>query len=157
MHLRILIAATALAALAASAFAAGGPVVNPHVSTDTSVDFRTIDRIIASVVTEDMTDEQKILAVFHAMRRMWVHGPSPGRVAYDFHKVIHSIGTGACLTMTTPLHVVYERMGYKWAEGPKWKTPKSVSKTFAKDGKFEVEVPGPKWPRMQSLTLSVAP
>jgi hypothetical protein len=46
---------------------------------------------------------------------------------------------------------------YKWAEGPKWRTPKSVSKTFAKDGEFEVEVAGPKWPRMQSLTLSVAP
>jgi len=113
VHLRILVTAAALAALTASALAAGKPVVNPHVGTDTSVDYTTIDRIIASVVKKGMTDEQKVLAVFHAMRRMWVHGPTPGRLAYDFHKVIHSIGTGACLTMTTPLHVVYDRMGYK--------------------------------------------
>ncbi|MHC4716417.1 MAG: PKD domain-containing protein [Planctomycetota bacterium] len=96
-----------------AAFAEGAGVVNPHVRTDTSVDFRTVDSIVASVVKEGMTDEQKVLAAFHAVRRMFVHGPTPRHLAYDFHKIMHSVGTGACLSMTTPLQVIYKRMGYK--------------------------------------------
>jgi len=107
-----LIALLAIAFGVASAAAAPG-VANPHVKTNTSVDWRTVDSVIASTVKDGMTDEQKVLAVFHAVRRMFVHGPTPRHLAYDFHKVMHVLGTGACLTMTTPLHVLYERMGYK--------------------------------------------
>ena len=52
----------------------------------------------------------------------------------------------------SPLTVKYE-----WSEGEDWKTPKSVSKTFRKDGTFEITVAGPKYPLMKALTLSVAP
>ena len=44
-------------------------VVNPHVKTDKSVDFRTIGSIIDSVVKEGMKHEEKVLAIFHAIRR----------------------------------------------------------------------------------------
>ena len=88
-------------------------VVSPHIKTDKSVDFRTIDSIIESVVKEGMSDEEKVLAIFHVMRRNFVHGPPPPDMAYDFHRIQHSVGVGACLTMTTPLKVIYERMGYK--------------------------------------------
>jgi hypothetical protein len=88
-------------------------VVNPHVKTDKSVDFRTIDSIIDSVVKEGMKHEEKVLAIFHVVRRNFVHGPPPPSIAYDFHKIQRSVGVGACLTMTTPLKVIYERMGYK--------------------------------------------
>ena len=75
-------------------------VVNPHIRTDTSVDFRTVDSILAGVVKDDMTDEQKVLAVFNLLRRMMVHGPCPDHLAFDFHKVMHSLGTGSCLLQT---------------------------------------------------------
>lgn len=88
-------------------------VVKPHVKTDKSVDFQTIDSIIDSVVKEGMSDEDKVLAIFHVIRRNFVHGPPPPDMAYDFHRIQHSVGVGACLTMTTPLKVIYERMGYK--------------------------------------------
>ena len=113
MQLQVVLILMVVFAVGAAVFAEGAGVVNPHVKTDTSVDFRTVDSIIASTVKEGMTDEQKVLAVFHTIRRMFVHGPTPRALAYDFHKVMHSVGTGACLSMTTPLQVVYSRMGYK--------------------------------------------
>jgi len=88
-------------------------VINPHVKTDKSVDFQTIDSIINSVVKDGMSNEEKVLAMFHVIRRNFVHGPPPRDIAYDFHRIQHSVGVGACLTMTTPLKVIYERMGYK--------------------------------------------
>jgi hypothetical protein len=44
-----------------------------------------------------------------------------------------------------------------WAEGDGWKEPKTVTKSFEKNGAFELDVAGPKYPRMESLVLSVAP
>ena len=129
----VLAMAGVLAACAAVAMADGAAVVNPHVKTDTSVDFRTVDSIVASVVKEGMTDEQKVLAAFHTIRRMFVHGPTPPRLAYDFHKIMHSVGTGACLSMTTPLQVVLKRMGYE-------------SRSWVHDGHHMMEVRyGDQW------------
>lgn len=88
-------------------------VVDPHVKTDTSIDFRTVEGILGSLIEEGMTDEEKVLKIFHTIRRMFVHGPTPRILAYDFHKVMHVLGTGACLSMTTPLHMLYDRLGYK--------------------------------------------
>jgi hypothetical protein len=46
---------------------------------------------------------------------------------------------------------------WNWAEGEGWKDAKSVTKTFEKNGTFEIEIAGPKYPRMTSLILQVAP
>jgi len=114
MQLNIILAAWLMGAVAVTAAAAEAPVVlDPHVSTDQAPDFRTIDRLIQSVVKKGMTNEKKVLAVFHVIRRNFIHGPTPRHLAYDFHKIQHSLGTGACLSMTTPLHVICERMGLK--------------------------------------------
>jgi len=88
-------------------------VVNPHIRTDTSVDFRTVESILAGVVRDGMTGEQKVLAVFHLVRRMMVHGPCPDHLAFDFHKVMHVLGTGSCLRQTTPLAMLLGQLGYK--------------------------------------------
>lgn len=114
MQFQVILPVSVVVALAGTALAVGAPgVVNPHVKADKSVDWRSIDSVIKSVVKEGMTDEEKVLAVFHTVRRMFVHGPTPPGMAYDFHKVMHVLGTGACLSMTTPLQVLYKRMGYK--------------------------------------------
>jgi hypothetical protein len=86
--------------------------VDPHIKTNRTVDFRTVDSILDSLIDEGMSDEEKVLKVFHTIRRMFVHGPTPRALAYDFHRVLHVLGTGACLSMTTPLHLLYERLGY---------------------------------------------
>jgi hypothetical protein len=87
-------------------------VVNPHIATDKSVDFRTVDSMLDSIIRDNMTDEQKVLAVFNTLRRVMVHGPSPKHLAFDFHKVMHALGTGSCLRQTTPLAMLYKRLGY---------------------------------------------
>jgi hypothetical protein len=46
---------------------------------------------------------------------------------------------------------------YQWYEGEGWKIWKSAKHTLVKDGQFQIEVAGPKYPRMNSLMLSVEP
>ncbi len=88
-------------------------VVDPHIRVDGVADWRSADALLASITDIGMTDEQRVLAVFHTVRRLFVHGPVPNAWAYDFHKVMHVLGTGACLSMTTPLHMLYQQLGYR--------------------------------------------
>jgi len=104
--------------LAAALLAAPGKadcqtVVNPHVSTDRSVDCSTIDRILEDLITEGMTDEEKVLAVFHWIRRVLYHGDGPAEFAFDFHKMVHVLGNGSCLRQTAPLAFLLSRLGYE--------------------------------------------
>ncbi|HUW83855.1 MAG TPA: hypothetical protein VMZ31_13790 [Phycisphaerae bacterium] len=46
---------------------------------------------------------------------------------------------------------------YQWAEGSNCLNARSIARTFTADGQFEVDVAGPKYPRMEYLSLSVAP
>ncbi|MFH1572253.1 MAG: hypothetical protein ABIL09_29955 [Gemmatimonadota bacterium] len=105
-----------MAAEAAALRRAGsdGPgVVDPHVAASGAPDLRSVDAFLASLVRPGMSDEEKVLAVFHTVRRLFVHGPTSPDLAYDFHRVLHVLGTGACLSMTAPLHLLYERLGYR--------------------------------------------
>ena len=88
-------------------------VVNPHVSTDRSVDCSTAERILEDLITEGMTDEQKVLAVFHWIRRVLYHGDGPEELAFDFHKMVHVLGNGSCLRQTAPLAHLLSRLGYE--------------------------------------------
>lgn len=95
-------------------------VVNAYVTTDKSVDCRTVDSILKSLIKEGMRDEEKVLAVFHWLRRAIWHGRGDLELdlAYNFHYQIHIFGTGSCLRQTTPLSVLWERIGFKtrgWA------------------------------------------
>ncbi|HUU29741.1 MAG TPA: hypothetical protein VM123_18205 [archaeon] len=88
-------------------------VLNPHVSTDKSIDCSSLDRILKGLIKKDMTDEQKVLAVFHWIRRVLYHGDGPEELAFDFHKMINVMGNGSCLRQTTPLSVLLSRLGYE--------------------------------------------
>jgi hypothetical protein len=88
-------------------------VLNPHVTTDKSVDCSTVDSILADLIEPGMTDEQRVIAVFNWIRLMIVHGDGPKALAYDFHKMIHVMGNGSCLRQTTPMAYLLKRLGYE--------------------------------------------
>ncbi|MCG3177696.1 MAG: hypothetical protein BIFFINMI_00015 [Phycisphaerae bacterium] len=94
-----------------------GAVVNPLVTTDRSIDTSTADTILAGLIRKDMTDEQKVLAVFNWVRRMLYHGDGPVQYAYNFHNMIGIFGNGSCLRQTTPMWVLLDRLGYKCRTG----------------------------------------
>ncbi len=111
--------AMALTVLAAiwmgpAAPAAGpGVVTDPYVLTDRSVDARTVEGIVKGLVREGMSDEEKVLAVYHWIRRLIYHGDGPVQYAYNFHHMIHVYGHGSCLRQTTPMWVLLDRLGYE--------------------------------------------
>jgi hypothetical protein len=95
-------------------------VRDPVVTTDKSIDTRSVDAIVKGLVRDGMTDEEKVLAAFNWIRRVIYHGDGPREYAYNFHNMIHVYGHGSCLRQTTPLWVLLSRMGYKshnWAIG----------------------------------------
>ncbi len=93
--------------------AAPAGVVDPVVLTDKSVDCRTVDGIVKGLIKKGMTDEQKVLAVFHWVRLLLYHGDGPREYAYNFHHMINVYGHGSCLRQTTPVWVLLDRLGYK--------------------------------------------
>jgi hypothetical protein len=105
------------AVLAAAPPAPGAAVVNPRIVTDKSIDCSTVDRILAGLIRKDMTDEQKVLACFHWIRRLIYHGDGPVQYAYNFHNMINVYGHGSCLRETTPMWVLLSRLGYKCRTG----------------------------------------
>ena len=96
-----------------AAAATDASVVNPHVSTDKSVDCSTADRILRDLVKDDMTDEQKVLACFHWIRRVLYHGDGPRELAYNTHAMLNVLGNGSCLRQTSQLALLLQRLGYK--------------------------------------------
>jgi hypothetical protein len=92
-------------------------VVNPWVTTDRSIDTSTVDNILKGLIRKDMTDEQKVLAVYNWIRRVIYHGDGPVKYAYDFSRMINVYGHGSCLRQTTPMWVLLDRLGYKCRTG----------------------------------------
>src|SRR3990172_4434609 len=107
-----ILSAFAAVAFASSNAAAAEPAVvsDPHVVTDKSVDCRTVDRILKSLITDGMTDEEKVLTVYHWLRRVMSHGYGEQDVDlnYNLHYQVHIFGVGSCLRQTTPLSVLWE-------------------------------------------------
>ncbi len=94
------------------------PVVeDPRVWTDQSVDCSTIERSLKSLIKAGMSDEQKVLACYHWIRRVLYHGDGPIQYAYNFHNLIHIFGNGSCLRQTTPLWVLLDKLGFKCRTG----------------------------------------
>ena len=112
-----------VASLGAVALGAEAPVVkDPYVTTDKSIDCRTIDRILKGLIKDGMTDEEKVVTVYNWLRRVMSHGYGEQNydLNYNFHYQVHIFGVGSCLRQTTPLSVMWERLGYKthgWATG----------------------------------------
>ncbi len=88
-------------------------VRNPHVSTDRSVDASSVERILASLIRKKMTGEQKVLAVFHWVRRAVYHGDGLKKHASDFHYLVNVSGHGSCLRQTRLIAILLDRLGYR--------------------------------------------
>jgi hypothetical protein len=88
-------------------------VVNPRVTTDKSVDTSSIDAIVKDLIKPGMSDEQKVLAVFHWVRRIVYHGDGLKKYARDFHYLVNVSGHGSCVRQTRLAAVVLERLGYR--------------------------------------------
>jgi len=59
-----------------------------------------------------MSDEQKVLSVFHWIRRLLFHGDGPHDISFDFNKLFHSMGNGSCLRQTAPMALLLDRLGF---------------------------------------------
>jgi hypothetical protein len=108
-----------LVALAASGCFGGlakGPrfVTNPRVTTDRSVDCSSIDTIRRSLISPEMTDEQKVLAIFHWTRRVLYHGDGAMKeYAWHLPYLINVFGHGSGLRQTTLMAVLCDRLGFR--------------------------------------------
>jgi hypothetical protein len=132
---RTLIAVLVFAPIPLAAAPASQPavVINPRISTDKSVDTSTTDRILASLTRDNMTDEQKVLAVFNWIRTVLYHGDGPAELSYNFDVMLHTLGNGSCLRQTTPLAMLLGKLGYE-------------SRSWTHDGHHMLEVKyGGKW------------
>jgi hypothetical protein len=103
---------SALCAVLPAAAAAAEGVVDPHVRTDRSVDTRSARTIIRDVVRPGMSDEEKVLALFHWVRRVIFHSGPEEPVRHDFNRMINGFGYGSCYMQTHPLAHLYQQLGY---------------------------------------------
>lgn len=109
------IAVMAAAAVAAEpvAIPPAPGVANPRVTTDRSIDCSTVNSILAGLIRDGMSDEQKVVAVFNWVRRVFVHADGPRFCAFDFHTMVNVLGNGSCLRQTTPMSLLVGRLGYE--------------------------------------------
>ncbi|KPK84622.1 MAG: hypothetical protein AMJ81_05110 [Phycisphaerae bacterium SM23_33] len=87
-------------------------VVNPHLATDRSVDTRSAKSIVRDLVNEDMTDEQKALALFHWLRRVIYHSGPEEPMRHDFNLMVNVFGYGSCYMQTHPLSHLFNQLGW---------------------------------------------
>jgi hypothetical protein len=95
-------------------------VVNPRVTTDKSVDCSTLKSIVADLTNGQMTDEQKVLAVFNFVRRLVYHGDGCRELAYNVMFTMNVGGNGSCGRQTVIVAALLDQLGYKsqnWTRG----------------------------------------
>lgn len=106
------------AILLSTATASGGIVVNPRLSTGTSIDTSTPETVVRQIITPKMTDEQKVLACWRFMLDHFYHWHPPQEKdvptdVRDFAKAINSYGYGPCFVNAPILTALWESAGFK--------------------------------------------
>jgi hypothetical protein len=89
-----------------------GGLVNPCLRTDRSVDARSAKTIVRDLVKPGMTEEEKVLAIFHWLRRVIYHSGPEEPMRHDFNKMINVFGYGSCYMQTHPLSHLFQQVGY---------------------------------------------
>ncbi len=101
-------------------WAEGGPVrvVNPRITTDSSIDCSSVDSVLAAIIKPDMTDEQKALACWRFMLDHYYHWWPPdeadgGGNVRDFAKAINSYGFGPCFVAAPVQTALWDAAGLR--------------------------------------------
>lgn len=111
----VLLAACAL--LLSGAFARA-QVVNPRVTTDSSIDTFSAQTVVRQITKPGMTDEQKCVACWKFMLEHFYHWtpvrePDTAGDVRDFAKSINSYGYGPCFQAAPVLTALWEALGYE--------------------------------------------
>ena len=98
--------------------AARGQVVNPRVTTDSSIDTSSAQAVVAQILRPGMTDEEKAIACWRFMLDHHYHWyPPKEEDAYqdvrDFAKSVNSYGFGPCFVNAPVLTALWEAAGYE--------------------------------------------
>ena len=86
--------------------ATSGQIVGPHVTTDTSVDCRSVESIVADVCDDGMTTQEKAIALFDFSRRMMFHYPNrvDSQALHDTLHLLNTYGYSFCSQQALQLH-----------------------------------------------------
>jgi hypothetical protein len=98
---------------------AGQPaVVNPRVTTDSSIDCSSAEAVVRQITKPDMTDEQKAVACWRFMLDHYYHWNAPKepevfQEVRDFAKEINSYGFGPCYVNAPVVTALWEACGFE--------------------------------------------
>ncbi|MHC4917178.1 MAG: hypothetical protein ACYTGB_16990, partial [Planctomycetota bacterium] len=105
-----------------AALVLGGPadaqVVNPRVTTDSSVDTFSAETVVKQIVKPGMTDEQKAVACWKFMLGHYYHWTPAKEIdvstdVRDFAKAINTYGYGPCFQNSPVLTALWEACGFE--------------------------------------------
>ncbi len=93
-------------------------VVNPRITTDSSIDCSSAEAVVKQILKPGMTDEQKAVACWRFMLDHYYHWypprePDTGGDVRDFAKAVNSYGFGPCFQNAPVLTALWEAVGYK--------------------------------------------
>jgi len=95
-----------------------GQVVNPRITTDSSVDCSSAQAVVKQILTPGMTDEEKVIACWRFMLDHFYHWypprePDVGKDVRDFAKMINSYGFAPCFVNAPVLTALWEAAGFE--------------------------------------------
>ena len=113
---RFLRIAAFLAALAGSSPApadAAAPILHPKVVTGGSVDCASVESIVHGLIRPGMTDEEKLLSLYHWFRRTVYHYRMMGADRRDVLRVLNSYGGLLCGSQSAVFRLLCSAAGLK--------------------------------------------
>jgi hypothetical protein len=107
-----------LVSLAVASAAMGQVVVNPRLTTDSSIDCSSAEAVVKQIVKPGMTDEEKAVACWRFMLGHYYHWYPPYEdnafePVRDFAKAVNSYGYGPCFVNAPVLTALWEAAGFK--------------------------------------------
>ena len=107
-----------LLAVAMIAGAAKAQVINPRITTDSSIDTSSAEAVVKQILRPGMTDEEKAVACWRFMLDHFYHfypprEPDTAGDSRDFQKAINSYGFGPCFYNAPVLTALWEAAGFK--------------------------------------------
>jgi len=92
-------------------------IVNPRITTDSSVDTFSVGTVVNQITNAKMTDEQKVIACWRFMLDHYYHWtpsnePDVPKNVRDFTKAINSYGYGPCFQSAPVMSALWEACGF---------------------------------------------